>query len=119
MKNLKLMAVVAAVAMIPAVAFGQDSAADLNHPWNGTKVLGESLDSGLGDLPSSYTAAEYNYKGWVRGASIDSGLGNLPATYTAAEYMPKGWVRGEKMDSGLGELTREEAMKYMSAATGK
>ena len=33
MKSLKVMAVVAAVAMIPAVALGQDSAADLNRPW--------------------------------------------------------------------------------------
>jgi len=118
MKKLKMMAVVAAAAMIPAVAFGQDAVGDLNVPWV-TKVIGESLDSGLGVLPASYSAAEYNYEGWVRGASLDNGLGGLSATYTAAEYMPKGWVRGEKMDSGLGELTREEAMKYMSAASGK
>jgi len=117
MKKLKVMAVVAAMAVAP-VAFAQDSAADLNLP-QGSKVIGESLDSGLGALSSTYSAAEYNYEGWVRGASLDSGLGSLSATYTAAEYMPKGWVRGEKMDSGLGELTREEAMKYMSAASGK
>jgi hypothetical protein len=118
MKTLKVMAVVAAVAMIPAVAFAQDSAADLNLPSTG-KVLGESLDSGLGNLPASYSAAEYNYEGWVRGASIDNGLGRLSATYTAAEYMPNGWVRGEKMDSGLGELTREDVLKFVSAAAGK
>ena len=118
MKNLKVMAVVAAVAMIPAVACGQDATGDANVPWV-TKVVGESLDSGLGSLPSNYSAAEYNYEGWVRGASLDNGLGGLSASYTAAEYMPKGWVRGEKMDSGLGELTHEQVMKYMSAATGK
>ena len=117
MKKLKVMAVVAAMAVAP-VAFAQDSAADLNLPQGG-RVIGESLDSGLGALPASYSAAEYNYEGWVRGASLDSGLGSLSATYTAAEYMPKGWVRGEKMDSGLGELTREDVLKFVSAAAGK
>ena len=117
MKKLKVMAVVAAMAVAP-VAFAQDSAADLNLP-QGSKVIGESLDSGLGALPSNYSAAEYNYEGWVRGASLDSGLGSLSATYTAAEYMPIGWVRGEKMDSGLGELTREDVLKFVSAAAGK
>jgi len=48
-------------------------------------VLGESRDSGLGDLPVSYAAAEFQrYR--VAGESLDSGLGNLPATYTAAEF---------------------------------
>jgi len=116
MKKLKVMAVVAAMAVAP-VAFAQDSAADLNLPQG--KVVGESLDSGLGALPASYSAAEYNYEGWVRGASLDSGLGSLSASYSAAEYMPKGWVRGEKMDSGLGELTREDVLKFVSAAAGK
>jgi hypothetical protein len=46
------------------------------------------MDRGLGELPSTYTAAEYNRPGWVRGESLDSGLGELPPTYTAAEYMP-------------------------------
>jgi hypothetical protein len=27
--------------------------------------------------------------GWVLGESLDSGLGDLPSTYTASEYMPK------------------------------
>jgi hypothetical protein len=45
------------------------------------------MDTGLGELLSTYTAAEYNKPGWVRGESLDSGLGELPPTYNAAEYM--------------------------------
>ena len=44
-----------------------------------------------------------NRPDWVRGESLDSGLGELPPTYTASEYMYAGWVRGESLDSGLGE----------------
>ena len=113
MKNVKMIAVaVAAALMIPA-AIGQGSSAD-------GRVLGESLDSGLGNLPATYKAAEFMPAGWVRGESMDSGLGNLPATYSAAEYMYAGWVRGESMDSGLGELlatyTAAEFMPVMVAA---
>jgi hypothetical protein len=52
------------------------------------RARGETMDSGLGELPSTCTAAEYNKPGWVRGESLDSGLGELPPTYNAAEYMP-------------------------------
>ena len=52
------------------------------------RVAGESLDSGLGELSASYTAAEYNMHGWVRGESMDSGLGELDQSYTGAEFMP-------------------------------
>ena len=49
---------------------------------------GESLDSGLGDLPASYAAAEFQrYR--VAGESLDSGLGDLPPSYTAAEFQKK------------------------------
>jgi len=100
-------------ALLLAIPFGPAPAAD-------NLVRGEKLDSGLGDLPSTYAAAEYNYAGWVRGESMDSGLGDLPSTYTAAEYMHAGWVRGESMDSGLGELastyTAAEFMPVIMAA---
>ncbi len=50
-------------------------------------VAGESLDSGLGDLPATYTAAEYQRAAvFYAGEKQDSGLGDLPANYTAAEY---------------------------------
>ena len=92
MKRINLLA-----ALVLGLSFGPAAAAD-------QRVVGESLDSGLGELPPTYTAAEYNTPGWVRGESMDSGLGELPPTYTASEYMYAGWVRGESLDSGLGEL---------------
>ena len=84
MKKLKVVAAVAAALMMSA-AYGQDAAADLASQIS---IPGESLDSGLGQLSSTYTAAEYNTQGWVRGESLDSGLGELDQTYTGAEYMP-------------------------------
>ena len=101
MKKLKVMVAVAAATMMMSAAIGQDAAADLRAEIS---IPGESLDSGLGQLSSTYTAAEFNRSGWVRGESLDSGLGELPATYTAGEFMHVGWVRGESLDSGLGEL---------------
>src|SRR5882762_695009 len=84
----KLLALVSMVAMLfsPA-AFSADTASDSMD--NSFQVLGESLDSGLGDLQPSYTAAEFRTKMAyyrVLGESLDSGLGALPATYTAAEF---------------------------------
>ena len=49
-------------------------------------VIGEKLDSGLGDLSPSYTAAEFQRSYRVAGESLDSGLGDLPPSYTAAEF---------------------------------
>jgi len=64
-------------------------------------IVGESQDSGLGDLPQSYTAAEFQKKTaqsidpmpealdspyYVLGESRDSGLGDLPVSYAAAEF---------------------------------
>jgi len=69
------------VAMLfsPAV-FSADAAPDAMD--NSFQVLGESLDSGLGDLSPSYTAAEFQrYR--VAGESLDSGLGDLSPSYTA------------------------------------
>jgi hypothetical protein len=77
MKKITMMAALVAALMVPA-AFGP-AAADV-------RVAGEKLDSGLGELPATYTAAEYMPASWVRGESMDSGLGELPSTYTAAEY---------------------------------
>ena len=94
-------------ALMLGLTFGPATAAD-------SRVVGESLDSGLGNLPASYTAAEYNRPGWVPGETMDSGLGELPSTYTAAEYNRPGWVRGESIDSGLGELPPTyNAAEYM------
>ena len=94
-------------ALILGLSFGPAAAAD-------QRVPGESLDNGLGKLPASYTAAEFNRPGWVAGESIDTGLGELTSTYTAAEYNKPGWVRGESLDSGLGELPPTyNAAEYM------
>ena len=102
MKRIHLLA-----ALIVGLTFGPAAAADI-------RVAGESLDNGLGNLPASYTAAEYNTPGWVPGETMDSGLGELPSTYTAAEYNKPGWVRGESLDSGLGELPPTyNAAEYM------
>ena len=92
MKRINLLA-----ALIVVLTFGPAAAADM-------RVAGESLDNGLGNLPASYNAAEYNLPGWVAGETMDNGLGELPSTYTAAEYNRPGWVRGESIDTGLGEL---------------
>src|SRR6266850_901321 len=88
MSTRKVLALVSMVAMLfsPA-AFSADTASDFVD--NSFQVLGESLDSGLGDLPPSYTAAEFRTKMAhyrVIGESLDSGLGALPASYTAAEF---------------------------------
>jgi hypothetical protein len=85
-KKLKVMAAVAAATLMMSTAFGQDAAADLAMEIS---IPGESLDSGLGQLSPTYTAAEYNTQGWVRGESMDSGLGELDQSYTGAEFMPK------------------------------
>jgi len=77
MKKLKVMAAVAAaVAIFGANAIGDD------------RMVGESLDNGLGELSASYTGAEFNMPGWVRGESMDSGLGELDKSYTGAEFVP-------------------------------
>src|SRR5882762_11016878 len=84
MSTRKILTLVSTVAMLfsPA-AFSADTASDFMD--NSFQVLGESLDSGLGDLSPSYTAAEFQrYR--VAGESLDSGLGVLPASYTAAEF---------------------------------
>lgn len=109
------LASIAAMLFAPA-AFGIDPLPDaLDSPFY---VLGESQDSGLGDLPRSYTGAEFQKKMarsidpmpealdspyYVLGESRDSGLGDLPATYAAAEFQLYR-VAGESQDSGLGNL---------------
>jgi len=75
-----------AASLMMSAALGQDAAADLAAEIS---IPGESLDSGLGQLSATYTAAEFNRPGWVRGESMDSGLGELPPAYTAAEFMPE------------------------------
>ena len=51
------------------------------------------------------------------GESLDSGLGNLPATYKADEFMkrPASHVAGEKLDSGLGSVSQEELLRIVGA----
>jgi hypothetical protein len=53
----------------------------------------------------------------VLGESLDSGLGALSASYTGEEFMPRtaGYVAGEKLDSGLGSVTKEELARIVSA----
>jgi hypothetical protein len=55
--------------------------------------------------------------GRLLGESLDNGLGALPATYTGAEFMkhPAYHVTGEKMDSGLGSVSQEEVLRIISA----
>lgn len=53
----------------------------------------------------------------VLGESLDSGLGGLPATYTGAEFMKRSasHVVGEKLDSGLGSVSQEELLRIVAA----
>jgi hypothetical protein len=95
------LASMAAMLFAPA-AFGFDPLPDaLDSPFY---VVGESRDSGLGDLSPSYAAAEFRRKmaqsidpmpealdspHYVLGETRDSGLGDLPASYTAAEFQER------------------------------
>ena len=102
MSTRKVLTLASMVAMLfsPAV-FSADAASDAMD--NSFQVLGESLDSGLGDLSPSYTAAEFQrYR--VAGESLDSGLGDLSPRYTATEFQ-RVRVAGESLDSGLGDLS--------------
>jgi len=102
MSTRRVLTLVSMVAMLfsPAV-FSADAASDAMD--NSFQVLGESLDSGLGDLSPSYTAAEFQrYR--VAGESLDSGLGDLSPSYTATEFQ-RYRVAGESLDSGLGDLS--------------
>jgi hypothetical protein len=103
----KVLTLASMVAMLfsPAV-FSADTGSDAMD--NSFRVLGESLDSGLGDLPSTYTAAEFQRGYRVAGEKQDSGLGKLSPSYTAAEFQTKTAhyrVIGESLDSGLGDLS--------------
>ena len=101
MSTRKVLTLASMIAMLfsPAV-FSADAASDAMD--NSFQVLGESLDSGLGDLSPSYTAAEFQrYR--VAGESLDSGLGDLSPSYAAAEFQ-RYRVAGESLDSGLGDL---------------
>ena len=118
--NVKSAVSLVAVTVLSAIVFS-NAGADTPKPNNASvlhssyataasqiayRVAGESLDSGLGDLSSTYTAAEYQRaKIVVAGESLDSGLGDLPSSYTAAEFQrSKIVVVGESLDSGLGDL---------------
>jgi hypothetical protein len=98
--KLRTIAMVAAMTVLAACA-------------SDTRVLGESLDSGLGELGPNYTAWEFMPAGSVLGESLDSGLGELASDYTAWEFMPTGRLLGESLDSGLGSLTREDLQQYV------
>ena len=75
---------------------------------NAYAVLGEKQDSGLGELPASYTASEFPAQVAIAGEKLDSGLGNLPADYTGAEFLKTAQAQyrviGESLDNGLGNL---------------
>ena len=118
MSTRKVLTLASMVAMLfsPAV-FSADATYDAMD--NSFQVLGESLDSGLGDLSPSYTAAEFQ-RLRVAGESLDSGLGDLSPSYAAAEFQ-RYRVAGESQDSGLGDLspsyTAAEFKKQMMVAT--
>jgi hypothetical protein len=97
-KKLKVIALMIAVFSMPAAVA------------NASRVLGESLDSGLGDLPAGYTAKEYMPSTFVPGEKLDSGLGELAPGFWK-QYLPESSVLGEKLDSGLGELTSKRLGK--------
>jgi hypothetical protein len=61
MKRLNATAALAAALML-AVSFGPAASAD-------GRLLGEKLDSGLGDLPATYSAAEFMPAGPAHAAS--------------------------------------------------
>jgi len=63
------------------------------------------------------TPAAFGSETRVPGESLDSGLGVLPATYTGKEFMKlsPSHVAGEKQDSGLGNVSKEELRRIVSA----
>jgi len=86
-----------ATMLFAPAALGADSMSEaLDSPHY---IVGEKRDGGLGDLPSSYTAAEFRQAvrtadsmsealdspHYIVGEKRDSGLGDLAADYTAAE----------------------------------
>src|SRR5258706_463606 len=75
MSTRKVLTLVSMVTMLfSTAAFSADTASDSMD--NSFQVLGESLDSGLGDLSPSYTAAEFQRGYRVVGERLDSGLGD-------------------------------------------
>lgn len=84
----------------------------VNGSQNANHVPGESLDSGLGQLPANYDGAEYDVSRHVIGEKLDSGLGELAADYDASEY-DRHPVLGEKLDSGLGQLSSADVMRFV------
>src|SRR6266516_4092896 len=94
MSTRKVLTLASMVAMLfsPAV-FSADAASDAMD--NSFQVLGESLDSGLGDLSPSYTGAEFQKIYRVAGEKQDSGLGDLSPSYTAAEFQKKQLVASQ------------------------
>jgi hypothetical protein len=98
MKKITVLSLVSAAAMLFAsAAIGQG-------------VVGEKLDSGLGNLTAADIRAYMNpYH--VAGEKLDSGLGDwvaaktVPTAHSAIAADNPFHVPGEKMDSGLGELT--------------
>ncbi len=120
--NVKSAVSLVAVTVLSAIVFS-NAGADTPKPNNASvlhsshataasqiayRIAGESLDSGLGDLPSSYTAAEFQRsKIVVVGESLDSGLGDLPANYAAAEFQrPAMLVASATQNGSLGRMSR-------------
>lgn len=105
MKKIKVLTMLALAAMLAAPAvFAQDAQADQNMPWR-------QLISAAGPY---FHPEGSGQSVSVVGEKLDSGLGDLPPTYTASEYDSASHVRGEKLDSGLGELTQEDMQKWMA-----
>ena len=103
-KNFKAVTLVAAM-LCASTAFAGGRIVDLR--WDVYHVPGESLDSGLGNLPANYTGAEFMRNELkVVGEKLDSGLGQLSPQYTGAEFMSELQLVGESLDSGLGKLSK-------------
>ena len=115
MSKSNILALVSVVGLLlsPA-AFSFDSTADSNS--GSIRVPGEKLDSGLGELASSYTAAEFQ-RNRVAGEKLDSGLGDMSPSYTAAEFQRVYHVAGESLDSGLGDLPSSYTAAEFQKAT--
>jgi hypothetical protein len=110
MNMTKVLTIASAVAGLTVVSMAAALYAPAVFAGDSSRVVGEKLDSGLGELPSNYTGAEFSKSTGYRvlGEKQDSGLGQLSSDYTGAEFSKAAVaVIGEKQDSGLGQLSSD------------
>ncbi|MFN7086252.1 MAG: hypothetical protein ACK4N4_06470 [Burkholderiales bacterium] len=108
--QISALAAVLTLALAPLALAGDNPAAGQQH-----RIIGEKLDSSLGQLPHYSQWAQHPQlaalvaaASHVPGESLDSGLGELPH-YSQWASHPQlaafvASVPGEKLDSGLGQL---------------